>query len=103
MFDLKREQEFNLADYNTTSQLHWWQQAEPIWATATRYKKKAFLKHWSRCDVPFNEVKPAKCTRFVWEHGPQMFRQNLREAANSLKKDYELVMVTTCNFSILFT
>jgi ectonucleotide pyrophosphatase/phosphodiesterase family protein 6 len=93
MFDLKHSQLFNLLNHTSTSKVQWWQNAEPIWITATRYNKKAFLRFWSRCDVPFNDIKPETCSGYREAAGLEALRSTLFIAVNQLQKDYDLVMV----------
>lgn len=94
MFDLQRDAVFDLNNHTTTRMEHWWQEIEPIWTTATRYKKKAYLRYWSRCDVPFDQIKPETCMGYTEVRGVKAIRDTLRVAVDSLQKDYDLVMVT---------
>lgn len=64
MYDLKHNATFNLNDELSTGVPGWWQNAEPLWTTATRYNKRAFLHLWSRCDVPFQDIIPHRCTSY---------------------------------------
>lgn len=93
MFDLKLDAVFDLFNHTSTSKVHWWQSAEPIWTTATRYNKKSFLRFWSRCDVPVNEINPDKCTGYREARGVQAIRDTLNMAVEHLQKDYDLAMV----------
>lgn len=114
MYDLKYRALFSIEDDMSTSLVHWWQNAEPLWTTATRYKKKAFLHYWSRCDVPFQEIVPFRCTSYRpgtndWlfrasniDYNPKSFtaggikilRDTLNRAVDHLLQDYQLAMVS---------
>jgi hypothetical protein len=93
MFDLKNNVMFDLNNETSTKMLHWWQDAEPIWTTATRNNKKSYLRLWSRCDVPFDEIIPDKCTGYREARGVQVIRHTLDLAIDHLLKDYQLAMV----------
>ncbi|CAG7718636.1 unnamed protein product [Allacma fusca] len=97
MFDLNisdpTQAVFDIFTHETTSKIEWWQNSEPIWTTATRYGKKTFLRFWSRCDVPFNEVKPFECTPYREARGTENIRQTFNIAVQKLKQDFDLVMV----------
>lgn len=61
--DLKQGAAFGIGGDSTKSEM-WWQDAEPIWITATRNNQKSFLHLWSRCDVPFKGLLPRRCTGY---------------------------------------
>lgn len=94
MFDLKKDVVFDIDNQTTTRMEHWWQNSEPIWTTATRYNRKAFLRYWSRCDVPFDQIKPDSCSGYTDAPGVKAIRETLRIAVDSLQKDYDLVMAS---------
>jgi len=93
MFDLKHSTLFELMNHTSTSRVHWWQNKEPIWITATRHNKRAFLRLWSRCDVPFNDIKPEVCSGFREARGIQAIRDTLNVAVKQLQQNFDLVMV----------
>ncbi|XP_021967716.1 glycerophosphocholine cholinephosphodiesterase ENPP6 [Folsomia candida] len=101
MFDLKHGAVFDLDDDSSTSKVLWWQDAEPIWITATRQNKKSFLHLWSRCDVPFQEILPHRCSGYRPAPGIDQFRNTLNLAVDSLLKDYELAMVYSEHLDIV--
>jgi hypothetical protein len=93
MLDLKNKLIFNFRIESSTKMPHWWQDAEPIWTTATRNNKKSYLRFWSRCDVPFEGILPDQCTGYRENRGVQVFRETLNLAIDHLLQDYQLAMV----------
>ncbi|ODN05640.1 Ectonucleotide pyrophosphatase/phosphodiesterase family member 6 [Orchesella cincta] len=93
MFDLKKEAMFDIFNHSTTRMEHWWQNSEPLWTTATRHKRKTFLRYWSRCDVAFDQIKPDTCSGFTEARGAAAIKETLSVAVENLQKDYDLVMV----------
>ncbi|CAL8070700.1 unnamed protein product [Orchesella dallaii] len=93
MYDRQNDIVFSIGDLASTQRQEWWQNSEPIWITATKNNKKAFLRDWSRCDVPFNGTMPAVCSGYTGAPGVEPIRDTLQAAVESLKGDFELVMV----------
>ncbi|ODM91101.1 Ectonucleotide pyrophosphatase/phosphodiesterase family member 6 [Orchesella cincta] len=93
MYDREFNETFSIEDLNSTQLERWWQNSEPIWITATKHNKKAFLREWSRCDVAFNQTRPETCTGYVGADGVEGVRDTLQAGLESLKGDYDLVMV----------
>ncbi|CAL8070724.1 unnamed protein product [Orchesella dallaii] len=69
MYDRQNDIVFSIDDLASTQREEWWQNSEPIWITATKNNKKAFLRDWSRCDVPFNGTMPAVCSGYTGAPG----------------------------------
>ncbi|CAG7821731.1 unnamed protein product [Allacma fusca] len=84
---------FRLGDRSTTTKAKWWQNSEPIWITATRQKKRTFLRYWSRCDVPFNSLTPEECSGYSSAGGVQSINKTLSVGLEKLRDGFDLVML----------
>ncbi|ODM96364.1 Ectonucleotide pyrophosphatase/phosphodiesterase family member 6 [Orchesella cincta] len=94
MFDQHLQAVFDYKNNTSVSMEHWWQNAEPIWITATRHGRKALLNRWSRCDVPFDGIKPETCVSYDdVVDGTGSTVDAFRIAVESLQQDYDLVMI----------
>lgn len=94
IYDDKDQEVFSLFDAEATGKKKWWT-AEPVWTTATKAGLKAALYLWSRCDVPFDDVVPAVCEKFVKIPGHEIFRTNIDNALDRFEEGYDLVQVYT--------
>lgn len=93
MYDQRVDSVFDLNYPASTKQPGWWQEAEPIWISATRERKRVFLRYWSRCDVPFEDTFPnGEFSGYRSEAGIQAFQKTLNVTLQKLK-DNDLLMV----------
>jgi hypothetical protein len=44
----------------STEHVNFWQQAQPIWATATEQGLKISTYLWGRCDISWQDTKPIR-------------------------------------------
>ncbi|XP_063613897.1 glycerophosphocholine cholinephosphodiesterase ENPP6-like, partial [Penaeus indicus] len=96
IYDDVRNATFALNDLESTKDALWWQDAEPIWITATKAKMDTALFLWSSCDVPWEgNVLPKYCTPY--EHVAdafQVLQKNLKQGVDMIEQEgYKLVMV----------
>lgn len=85
---------FSLFDEQATGMKKWWTE-EPLWTTATKAGLRAALYLWSRCDIPYDNVVPDTCEKFVKIPGADIFRTNVDKALEKFKAGYDLVQVYT--------
>ena len=115
--DSYRKETFELFNRSSTSIPRWWQDAEPIWTTATRRGRKVgtflwarydivFLFSCKRCamtsiffvccrsDIPFQGVLPHQAQGFELTKGATILGANLEKTIKMLQfEGYDLVMV----------
>ncbi|XP_042889441.1 glycerophosphocholine cholinephosphodiesterase ENPP6-like [Penaeus japonicus] len=96
IFDDVRNASFALNDLESTKDPVWWQDAEPLWITATKAEMDTALFLWSSCDVPWEgNVLPKYCTPY--EHVAdtiQVLLSNLNRGVEMIHQEgYKLIMV----------
>ena len=84
---------FSLDHPQTTKLLKYWQHVESIWTTATKQGKRAYLRYWSRCDVPYQGILPEECEGYGGEVNIEDTKTSFQLAIQKLLSGFELVMV----------
>lgn len=72
--------------------MRWWE-AEPIWTTATKHRRKVASFLWARSDIPLQGVRIQHPQGFGKTNGPNIFASNLDDTVRMLKNGYDLVML----------
>ncbi|ROT61745.1 hypothetical protein C7M84_020442 [Penaeus vannamei] len=96
IFDDERNATFSLSDLESTKDPLWWQDAEPLWITATKAKMDTALFLWSSCDVPWEgNVSPKYCTPYeTVPDALQVLLNNLNQGVDRIHQEgYKLIMV----------
>ncbi|XP_046449994.1 glycerophosphocholine cholinephosphodiesterase ENPP6-like [Daphnia pulex] len=92
--DSYRKETFELFNRTLTSNQRWWQDAEPIWTTATRRGRKVGTFLWARSDIPVQGILPHQAQGFQLTKGAGILGTNLEKTIKMLQsEDYDLVMV----------
>ena len=92
-YDSLRRETFELFNRTSTSQQCWWQDAEPIWSTATKNGRKVGTLLWGRSDIPYQGILPSFGQGFDVTKGWQSFESNLERTLRMLDDGYDLVMI----------
>lgn len=81
---------------------YWWEQAEPLWVTATKSNLRADMYLWPGCDVPIKGILPKYCLPYtlrVWVEG---FKHDLTNALNNFENDESDVALIYCEQPDMF-
>ena len=97
MYDAKRKELFLKG---TTKDKFWWDDAEPIWITAKKHRKRVHVSWWTGCDIEIKKHLPTFCDPYNdkmtedTEKYPQIVADRLKEIVRGFEKDdYDLAMV----------
>lgn len=91
-YDSNARNKFELFNRTSTSLMRWWE-AEPIWTTATKHRRKVASFLWARSDIPLQGVRIQHPQGFGKTNGPNIFASNLDDTVRMLKNGYDLVML----------
>jgi len=91
--DVLTRDKFELFNRTASSMQRWWQDAEPIWATATRNNLKVATLLWARSDIPYRGILPAYGQGFEKTKGFHVLGDNLERAIRMFKDGYDLIMM----------
>ena len=81
----------------STEHVNFWQQAPPIWATATEQGLKISTYLWSRCDISWQDTKPispAYCETVFQKDGSKTMRINMERALIDFQHGFDATIVS---------
>lgn len=84
------------------SSTYWWDQAEPLWITATKAGKPTAMYLWPGCNVRIRGVLPYHCVVYslrVWVDG---LKRDLKDALDKFESDKTDVALVYCEQPDLF-
>jgi predicted AlkP superfamily pyrophosphatase or phosphodiesterase len=90
-YSANHESQFLLEGLN--NETYWWDNAEPIWTTATKSGLRVATVLWSRSDVPVDGVLPEKADGYVVAKGTKAIERTLERVTCYLNDGFDLVMV----------
>lgn len=98
MYEVHRQEYFMTLPHENSSQSFWWEQAEPMWITASRERLNPRLYLWPGGHVPINGIVPAFAEPYgaVFQNNNKelkRFRQRIEDALQHLKSDCHLVQI----------
>ncbi|KAI8496487.1 Ectonucleotide pyrophosphatase/phosphodiesterase member 6 [Branchiostoma belcheri] len=65
MYDSERNVSFLVGFNRESFEPFWWENAEPLWITATKAGKKANMYYWPGCQVSIRNTVPNKCVELT--------------------------------------
>ncbi|XP_066263305.1 glycerophosphocholine cholinephosphodiesterase ENPP6-like [Branchiostoma lanceolatum] len=65
MYDAERNVSFLVGFNQESFEPFWWENAEPLWITATKAGKKANMYYWPGCQVTIRNTVPNKCIKLT--------------------------------------
>ncbi|KAJ8307573.1 hypothetical protein KUTeg_015657 [Tegillarca granosa] len=88
MYDKKHNETFLIFENQPVS-LHsyWWNDAEPLWITAEKQGKRAYMYHYPGCEVMIKGHNSTFCKRYTGVPTVADFTEDINEAVNQLKSD----------------
>jgi hypothetical protein len=81
----------------STEHVNFWQQAPPIWATATEQGLQISTYLWSRCDISWQDTKPispAYCETVFQKDGSKTMRINMERALIDFQHGFDATIVS---------
>lgn len=66
IFDPKENISFKMPPNPIGAMPLWWEQAEPIWVTATKQDVRTAMFIWDGCQVKIHGVEPLYCQEYKW-------------------------------------
>ncbi|XP_013415124.1 ectonucleotide pyrophosphatase/phosphodiesterase family member 6-like isoform X1 [Lingula anatina] len=89
MYDLVKNETFDIGNNPESYDSFWWEDAEPLWIGVERQGKKSFLLSWPTCNVTIHQYKPSVCRE--WSQEPLQngasLKEDLKEAVASLRNN----------------
>ncbi|GAB6027623.1 Ectonucleotide pyrophosphatase/phosphodiesterase member 6 [Chamberlinius hualienensis] len=99
IYDPEHKQTFRMLVHPNSTQPFWWEEAEPVWITATKRAKRTFLYLWPGGEVTIHNVKPSFSEPYVSHSGLNMFRQHLDDALQRFKANEADLVQVYCEYT----
>ncbi|XP_025083655.1 LOW QUALITY PROTEIN: ectonucleotide pyrophosphatase/phosphodiesterase family member 6-like [Pomacea canaliculata] len=94
MYDVTKKEKFLIGTNPEQFHSHWWDGGDPLWITAVRQNKTAYMYYWPGCEVQIRELRPTFCQPYKSVPDVRQFQQAVMDGLQKLQRgDADIVGV----------
>lgn len=102
MYDSKTGASFLMLPHEGSTDVHWWNGAEPIWVTAEKQGKNAAMYWWAGCEVRIRGVEPMICERHRYGPGTQEEKNDYYERIDDIVEMFKTSQTDRLSLALIY-